>query len=79
VIERAKDVLAKLEKYELAVFADDGKKGLAMAAGKQVASQMSLFAIANETAIDELRSAPIEALSPEESRELLISIKAKLI
>ncbi|MFL6375699.1 MAG: DNA mismatch repair protein MutS, partial [Pyrinomonadaceae bacterium] len=29
VIERAKDVLAKLEKYELAVFADEQKHGLA--------------------------------------------------
>jgi DNA mismatch repair protein MutS len=79
VIERAKEVLEKLEKYELAVFADDGKKGFAMAAGRQAASQISLFAMANEAAIDELRSAPIESLSPEESRDLLLSIKSKLI
>jgi DNA mismatch repair protein MutS len=79
VIERAKEVLEKLEKYELAVFADDGNKGFAMAAGRQAASQVSLFAMANEAAIDELRSAPIESLSPEESRDLLLLIKSKLI
>jgi hypothetical protein len=35
--------------------------------------------MANEAAIDELRSAPIESLSPEESRDLLLLIKSKLI
>ena len=35
VIERSKDVLSKLEQYELAVFADEKKSGLAKAAGGQ--------------------------------------------
>ncbi len=79
VIERAKEVLEKLEQYELAVFADEGRKGLAMAAGKNMASQFSLFAISNESAIDELRSIEIESLSPEDSKDLLRSLKSKIV
>ncbi len=79
VVERAKEVLEKLEKYELAVFADEGRKGLAMAAGKYMASQFSLFAISNESAIDELRSIEIESLSPEDSKNLLRSLKSKIV
>jgi len=79
VIERAKDVLQKLEQYELAVFADESRKGLAMAAGKNLASQFSLFAISNEAAIDELRTVEIESLSPEDSRNLLLSLKSKIV
>ena len=79
VIERARDVLGKLEKYELAVFADEDQKGRAMAAGKRAASQVSLFAISNEAAIDELRTVPIETLSPEQSKDLLLSLKSKIV
>lgn len=79
VIARAKEVLEKLEKYELAVFADEERKGLAMAAGKNMASQFSLFAISNEAAIDELRTAEIDKLSPEESMSLLLSLKSKIV
>ena len=79
VIERAKDVLEKLERYELAVFSDEGRKGLAMAAGKNAASQFSLFAIANEAAIDELRTVEVDALSPEESQNLLRSLKSRIV
>ncbi len=79
VIERAKRVLEKLEKYELAVFADEKKDGLAKAAAGRVASQVSLFAVTNETAIDELRVVNIEDLSADESKELLAKIKGKII
>ena len=79
VIERAKDVLEKLERYELAVFSDEGRKGLAMAAGKHAASQFSLFAMANEAAIDELRTTEVDALSPEESQDLLRSLKSRIV
>ena len=79
VIERARNVLEKLEKYELAVFAEEDQKGLAMAAGKRASSQVSLFAISNEAAIDELRSAPIETLSPEQSKDLLLALKSKIV
>lgn len=79
VIERAKDVLSKLEKYELAVFADENAKGLAMAAGKKAASQVSLFAITNEAAIDGLRNASPDTMTPEESLNLLKELKSKIV
>jgi len=79
VIERAKDVLNKLEQYELAVFADEKKSGLAKAAGGSAATQFSLFAVANESAIDELREVNIENLSPDEAKALLSRVKDKMI
>jgi hypothetical protein len=50
-----------------------------MAAGKNMASQFSLFAISNEAAIDELRTAEIDTLSPEDSKNLLMSLKSKIV
>lgn len=79
VIERAKDVLAKLEKYELAVFAEDKQTGLGAAAGKSIASQFSLFAISNESAIDDLRKMNVDDLSPDETKDLLVSIQRKIV
>jgi DNA mismatch repair protein MutS len=78
VIARAKEVLAKLEKYELAVFQDERPSGLNAAAQKAGAAQISLFAIANENAIDQLRSIDVESLSAEESKVLLSEIKARI-
>ena len=79
VIERAKDVLTKLEQYELAVFADEKKSGLAKAAGGHAATQFSLFAVANESAIDELREVNIGELSADEAKQLLVRVKDKMI
>lgn len=85
VIERAKDVLAKLEKYELAVFHDASNKneGLEKAVNRQgkskMAAQFSLFAISNENAIDELRETDISSLTPEEAKILLERVKEKII
>lgn len=79
VIERAKDVLARLERYELAVFADEKKSGLSAAAAAKAASQVSLFAITNENAIDELRAADIDGMSPEETRAFLREMKRKIV
>jgi DNA mismatch repair protein MutS len=79
VIERAKDVLERLERYELAVFADEKKSGLSAAAAAKAASQVSLFAIANENAIDELRATDIDNLTPEESKALLGELKGKIL
>lgn len=79
VIERAKGVLEKLEKYELAVFAEQKQEGLAKAAGGRIASQFSLFAVNNESAIDELRSVDIDSLSADESKAMLERIKAKIV
>lgn len=79
VIERAKDVLARLERYELAVFADEKKNGLSSAAASKAAAQISLFAVANEIAIDILREVDLDKLSPEAGLELLHDLKAKII
>ncbi|MFN0140378.1 MAG: DNA mismatch repair protein MutS [Pyrinomonadaceae bacterium] len=79
VIERSQSVLEKLEKYELAVFADETKKGLAKAAAGSLAAQFSLFAVTNENAIDELRNIAIEDLTADESIQLLREIKGKIV
>ncbi|MEO8649910.1 MAG: DNA mismatch repair protein MutS [Acidobacteriota bacterium] len=79
VVDRAKDVLSRLEKYELAVFADEKAPGLPAAAAAKAASQISLFALTNEKAIDELRATDVEQMSPEDTKELLRSIKSKII
>ncbi len=79
VIERAKGVLEKLEKYELAVFADEKKAGLTKAAAGRMTSQYSLFAVTNESAIDELRELDLASISGEESRQILQKIKDRII
>lgn len=84
-IARAKDVLAKLEQYELAVFS--GKQPTSEAletavgrAGKsKAASQFSLFAISNEDVIDELRDLNIEKMSDVDAKEYLREIQNKII
>ncbi len=72
-------MLEKLEEYELAVFADQKKEGLAKAAGGSVAAQFSLFAVTNESAIDELRRLDVDNLSAEESKQALARIQKKII
>ena len=79
VIERAKSVLEKLEKYELAVFADESKNGVQKAAGMKVAAQVSLFAISNENVLDEIRTIDISSLSGDEAKRLLEDAKKRLI
>jgi DNA mismatch repair protein MutS len=85
VIVRAKDVLAKLEKYELAVFADakENSEALETAVGRasrtKTASQFSLFAITNENVVDELRLTETENLTPEEAKKILTELKNKII
>lgn len=79
VIERAKNVLAKLEKYELAVFSDEKTNGIGAAAARAQAAQVSLFAINNEGAVDELRNANVESMTAEESKAFLAELKRKVI
>ena len=79
VIERAKNVLERLEKYELAVFGGDRPAGMAKAAGARSAAQVSLFAIANESAIDMLRDVDLDNLSNDETRELVRDLKKRII
>ncbi len=77
-IVRAKEVLEKLEKYELAVFATE-KKGLDKVARKQIASQFSLFAISNENVVDELREINLEKMSDSDAKTLLAEMQRKII
>ncbi len=85
VIEQAKSVLAKLEKYELAVFSEgkqpDGGMDKAVDRAKQIkiASQFSLFAISNENVIDEIREFDIEKMSADETKSFLSELKKKII
>lgn len=84
-ILRAREVLAKLEQYELAVFSDAGinSGALEAAAGdasdRRTATQFSLFAITNENVIDELRELDVETLSPEDALEALKRLKEKTV
>lgn len=84
VIHRSREILARLEKYELAVLQDQGAVAEAdvppMEAGaRRRVAQVSLFAFNNESLIDEIRASDAEAMSDEELRELLVSIKRRII
>ncbi|MEZ5425517.1 MAG: DNA mismatch repair protein MutS [Pyrinomonadaceae bacterium] len=84
-ILRAREVLSKLEKYELAVFSEVSSKNEALetavgrAGREKAATQFSLFAVSNENVIDELRDLNPENLSPEEARDFLIELKNKIV
>lgn len=79
VIERANAVLEKLEKYELAVFADERRDGIEKAAGAKAAAQVSLFAVSNESVLDELRNIDTSKLTGDEAKRLLDDAKRRLI
>jgi DNA mismatch repair protein MutS len=85
VIERARGVLEKLEKYELAVFRENRgeetaeAKAVGRAGSTRQAAQVSLFAISNESLIDELREIEIEKISPAEAKEILNGMKKRVI
>lgn len=84
-IERAKQVLSKLEEYELAVFNESGNNIHEGADGGNeirmpiVASPVSLFAVSNEEVIDELRNIETESLTAEAAKEALLRLKANII
>jgi len=84
-IARAKTVLAKLEQYELAVFAEVKQKSDALdaavgrASQSRMASQFSLFAITNENVVDELRRLKISDISEKEAKEFLEEIQRRII
>ncbi len=78
VIERAKDVLRELEKYELAVFSEEKLNGIGAAAGRSAATQFSLFAIANEDSINELRKLDVDAMGPDEAVQYLRELKQRI-
>ena len=84
-IARAKTVLAKLEQYEMAVFAEpkDNSEALETAANRassgKKAAQFSLFAVANENVVDELRGLNVSSLSEKEAKVRLEELQQKIV
>ncbi len=111
VLANAREVLARLERYELDVFAeedatvvavehhavahaagaatgqeavlvsaDDRLEAAARRAGRRKAvAQASLFDLANQKVVDELRNVNPDSLSPEEAKELLRKLRERVI
>ena len=86
VVANAREVLARLERYELEVFAEDEhvgaaalEKAAARAGRRRAAAQASLFDLVNQKVVDELRGVDPENISPEESRELLRKLREQLL
>jgi DNA mismatch repair protein MutS len=83
-VSRAKEVLERLEKYELAVFSDnDQGEGLDKAARKaskaRAAAQVSLFAITNESVVDRIREVEIGEMSDGDAKALLKELKSQIV
>ncbi len=88
VIGRAREVLSKLEEYEIAVFSDaviESKPSGALEraarrtnAGK-MASQITLFQATNESIIEELRSIEVNEMSTNEAKTLLKTLQEKIV
>ncbi len=84
-LPRAKTVLAKLEQYEMAVFAETKRTpdALDIAAGRassgKMAAQFSLFAISNESVVDELRELKINNFSDREAKEFLEDLQKRIV
>jgi len=94
---RAREVLQRLERYELDVFEDEAEtKDLAIAAGatasssveepalskaarRRLAAQSSLFDLANQKVVDDLRQAEVENMTAEEAKSLLVDLRKKLM
>ncbi len=118
VLANAREVLARLERYELDVFAqeetteqksthatEDQVAARAVAASaissvaaevvhssssaldaasrragaRKLAAQASLFDLANQKIIDEIRDSRVEELSPEQAKELLLELKKRVL
>jgi DNA mismatch repair protein MutS len=98
---RAREVLERLERYELEVFTEaedeikaeraiavgaaDSSDAVALskagsrAARRRMAAQSSLFDLANQRIIDELRRAKTEDMTAEEAKELIKELRQKLM
>ena len=98
-LTRAREVLRRLERYELDVFAEAGEpKERAIAAGvaanssaedgaltraatsaarRRIAAQSSLFDLANQKIVDELKATKVEEMTAEEAKELLAELREK--
>lgn len=98
----AREVLQRLERYELDVFTDEETaiqmertatagadsssaegqavtKAVTRAARRRLAAQASLFDLANQKVVDELRDADPDKMSAEEAKQLLSELRTKLL
>jgi len=100
-LTRAREVLRRLERYELDVFAEESEtKERAVAAGaaanssaddealtraatsaarRRLAAQSSLFDLANQKIVDELRETKVEEMTAEEAKEMLAELRKKVM
>ncbi len=101
-LARAHEVLERLERYELDVFAEEEAaaeseravaasadssaveeqsltKAATRAARRRIAAQSSLFDLANQKVVDELRATQVEKLSDAEAKIMLAEMKKKLL
>lgn len=102
-LARARDVLERLERYELDVFAEEQTqtkveralavgaseageaeekamtKATARAARRRLAAQASLFDLANQKVVDELRTTKVEQLSADDAKELIKKLQEHII
>jgi hypothetical protein len=101
-LARAREVLERLERYELDVFAEEeaavaSERAVAASAGsstieeesldkaatragrRRMAAQSSLFDLANQKVVDELRTSDVEKLTDAEAKAMLAELKKKLL
>ena len=101
-LARAREVLERLERYELDVFTEEevaaeSERVVAASAGsgvseeqaltkaatrasrRRIAAQSSLFDLANQKVVDQLRATEIEKLSAAEAKQMLAEMKEKLL
>ncbi|MBA3335008.1 MAG: DNA mismatch repair protein MutS [Acidobacteria bacterium] len=84
-ISRAREVLKKLEQYELAIFRDakqsenSNEKAFQQAGKNNLAAQFSLFGISNEKIINEISKVDIEEMSYPELLNFVRDIKSRLL
>jgi len=102
-LARAREVLQRLERYELEVFTEEESRASierAAAAGadestanesdalsrvaakagrRRLAAQTSLFDLANQKVVDDLRAVNLEGLSAEEARQFLKELQKRSV
>ncbi len=100
-LARAREVLRRLERYELDVFAEEEgqtkeravaaaatanspedsalTRAATSAARRRIAAQSSLFDLANQKIVDELRETKVEEMSADEAKELLAELRKKVM
>ena len=79
VLTNAREVLARLERYELDVFAEEDSNGALEKAGRRkAAAQASLFDLANQRVIDDIR-ATSNSITADEAKDLLLRLKQQLM